>query len=199
MAKFRLFTNLPTNGLFAEIPYTSSLISYRKLQYSTSSAPKELKTPAEIHDFLSQPSWSTKDLLKPQARLEESQISRDKLHHLLRLSALPLPTSDAEEQQMIKDLESQLTFVQSIQEIDTEGIEPLQSIRDETKRAQEANIYDVSSMQKYLNQEAVYGKRRRISRIEDNSPEDTRLDGIYHLSQAPKKRGRYIRVDTTKD
>ena len=178
---------------------TSKLQKYGKRFQSTARSPKVLKTPTDIEEYLSKPSWSVKDLAGSQEQPKESQISREKLHHLLRLSALPLPTSDAEESRMIKDLESQLHFVQAIQKIDTVGVEPLQSIRDETEEARQANIIGLADLQEYLDKETVSGKRGRIRNKADCKPRKPASDGQDLLSQAPKRLGRYVVVDTAKD
>ena len=100
---------------------------------------------------------------------------------------------------MIKDLESQLHFVQAIQKIDTNGVEPLQRIRDETEEVRKASTIEVTDLQEYLDKEVVTGKRGRIRNKEDGRPGKPALDGHGLLSQAPKRLGRYVVVDTVKD
>lgn len=173
---------------------------YRCFQSTAwSPLPRELQTPTEIEEYLSKPSWSVKDLICTQEQAKESQISREKLHHLLRLSALPLPASDTDESQMIKDLGSQLQFVHAVQNIDTKDVEPSQSIRDETKQAREANTIGVANVQKYLDNEIISGKRGRIRKTKANNPRRHTPDGQDLLLQAPKKIGKYVIVDTAKD
>ena len=160
---------------------------------------RQLQTSEAIHDFLSKPTWSVKELLNPPKQTQNSQISKDKLHHLLRLSALPLPASDAEESQMIKDLESQLHFVQAIRDVDTTGVEPLQSIRDETVEARDAATIGIDEVQAVFDSEIVIGKRGRIRTRKCAGTPEEQSDGVDLLAQAPKKLGRYVVIDSAKD
>ena len=102
---------------------------------------------------------------------------------------------------MIKDLQSQLQFVRAIQEVDTEGVEPLQSIRDETKDAERENEITVATLQKEFDKEEVVGKRGRIRRRTNMSDaaRDEQIIDWDPVSQAPRKLGRFIVVDTAKD
>ena len=102
---------------------------------------------------------------------------------------------------MIKDLQSQLRFVRAIQEVDTDGVEPLQSIRDETEDAERENEITVATLQEEFDKEEVVGKRGRIRWRRDmpNAARDKQAKDWDPLSQAPKKLGRFIVVDTAKD
>jgi aspartyl/glutamyl-tRNA(Asn/Gln) amidotransferase C subunit len=162
----------------------------RPQAYSTT-APK----PINIEALLSKPSWSVKSLQAPHEGKDKTKISQKQLHHLLRLSALPLPKSPEEEAKMISDLESQLHFVEAIQAVDTTGIEPLQSIRDETLAAQREAEFDMESMKEELAKEEVIGHSRRIRRRESPVPNTQDWDP---LERAPTKVGRFIVVDTSK-
>ncbi|KAL9134867.1 MAG: hypothetical protein Q9175_003937, partial [Cornicularia normoerica] len=81
------------------------------------------------------------------------ETTQKQLHHLLRLSALPLPTSLAEESRMISDLQSQLQFVKAIQEVDTEGVEPLVALRDETEEGEKEGTIGLEEMRGELEKE----------------------------------------------
>ena len=102
---------------------------------------------------------------------------------------------------MIKDLQSQLRFVRAIQEVDTDGVEPLQSIRDETEDAERENEITVATLQEEFDKEEIVGKRGRIRRRRDvpDAARDEQANDWDPLSQAPKKLGRFIVVDTAKD
>jgi Asp-tRNA(Asn)/Glu-tRNA(Gln) amidotransferase C subunit len=102
---------------------------------------------------------------------------------------------------MIKDLQSQLKFVQAIQQVDTEGVEPLQSIRDETKEAEMENEITVKTLQEDFDKEEVVGRRGRIKRRTDvpTTATNETMKDWNPLAQAPKKRGRLFVVDTAKD
>lgn len=101
---------------------------------------------------------------------------------------------------MTQGLESQLRFVQAVQNIDTEGVEPLQSIRDETKQAEREGIFTIKSLREEFEKEEVVGKRGRIVR-KKNLPDvdEDHIEGWDPLAQAPKKLGRFFVVETNKD
>lgn len=160
------------------------------------------KTPADIKNRLESPSWSTASLLGGDRDTATTGpvITQDQLHRLLRLSALPLPKTKAEETEMIKDLEAQLWYVQAIQMLDTEGIEPLPCIRDETKQGERESMITIESLREEFGKEVVLGKRGRIIRRTDLPPVEEEDMGDWDpLAQAPKKVGRYFVVDTDKD
>ena len=159
------------------------------------------QAPHAFEAMLKEPSWSVKSLFESQGSAPAPAISKKQLHHLLRLSALPLPESEDQEARMIKDLQSQLKFVRAIQEVDTEGVEPLQSIRDETRDAESENEITVTTLQEEFNKEEVVGRRGRIRRRINvpNAARDEQANDWDPLLQAPKKLGRYIVVDTAKD
>lgn len=101
---------------------------------------------------------------------------------------------------MIKTLESQLHFVRAIQSVDTTGVRPLQSIRDETAEAEKENEITVESLKDaFAKEEIVPGKTRRIRRRTDVQIDTKGVEDWDALAQAPKKIGRYFVVDTGKD
>lgn len=101
---------------------------------------------------------------------------------------------------MIADLQSQLKLVQAIQSVNTSRVEPLQSIRDETKEAEQEQEITVASMQEEFDKEEVVGRRGRIRRRKDAPiPVKKSREGWDPLAQAPKKMGRFFVVDTAKD
>lgn len=102
---------------------------------------------------------------------------------------------------MIADLQSQLKFVQAIQSVDTTGVEPLQSIRDETKRAEKESEITLATLQAEFEKEEVVGMRGRIRR-KKNVPNPESKEGVKDwdpLEQASKKVGRFFVVDAAKD
>ncbi|WEW57196.1 hypothetical protein PRK78_002658 [Emydomyces testavorans] len=131
-------------------------------QSSSSSCETNLST------LLSQPTWSIKSLLPTPnnnaADTPNPPISRTQLHHLLRLSALPPPSSPAEESSMLRTLTSQIHFVKQIQQVDTTNVTPLRSIRDETDEARRENTIDLARLKDSLEQEEFVGRNRRIRR-----------------------------------
>ncbi|MCJ1230498.1 hypothetical protein MMC12_007172 [Toensbergia leucococca] len=158
------------------------------------------KDHAEIAAMLAKPSWSVQSLFETQvAPQSDTAISKTQLHHLLRLSALPLPTSEAEEASMIKNLESQLQFVKAIQQVDTEGVKPLQSIRDESEEAEKENEIGLETLREEFEKEVVVGRRGRIRKKKDLPVDTTGVEDWDALAQAPKRLGRYFVVNTEKD
>ena len=106
---------------------------------------------------------------------------------------------------MIADLQSQLQFVRAIQEVDTEGVEPLVALRDETEEGEKEGTIGLEEMRGELEKEEVVGMRGRIVR---RKAKDMRGEGkgsreeggnLDLLAQAPRRLGRYVVVDTAKD
>lgn len=175
--------------------HTTKLKTVRALS-STLKAPD-----ADLETLLSHPSWSVKSLFDSATPSSAPPVTKEQLHHLLRLSALPLPTSAAQEEKMIADLQSQLKFVQAIQSVDTTGVEPLRSIRDETKEAEMENEITLATLQVEFDEEEVVGMRGRIRRRKD-LPDPEREEEVKDwnpLEQASKKLGGFFVVDTAKD
>jgi len=165
---------------------------------STSCLRKKLETPEEIAELLSKSTWSVKSLLPTEAQIDvETSVTSKQLHHLLRLSALPAPSSASEEAAMLRDLRSQLHFVKAIQQVDTTGAEPLRTIRDETIEAEKENEITLDSMKEALADEEVVGKHhKRIRRRHVVNEEMSKAENWDVLGQAPKKVGRYFVVES---
>ncbi|KAJ5646970.1 hypothetical protein N7490_003342 [Penicillium lividum] len=154
---------------------------------------------AQLESILAEPSWSVKSLLPDEASGPPTpSITRKQLHHLLRLSALPQPTSAEEEQSMLQTLESQIHFVKEMQGVDTTGVEPLRSIRDETTAARQETAIGLEQLRDALAKEEVSGRRRRIQRVQDEKntqPDGSAWDGNA-LGYASKTKGKYFIVET---
>lgn len=187
----------------------------------------DAKNPSDVSQMLGEPSWSVQSLLQStdDSPLPKPSVTKKQLHHLLRLSALPLPASENEEARMMGDLEAQLRFVQAVQKVDTEGVEPLQSIRDESKAGEKLRMATVQSLRAEFSKEVVVGKRGRIIKKENLPPVDeesvtesdnraqllkellrmkTEVDeepvtNWNPLAQAPRRLGQYFVVETDKD
>ena len=150
----------------------------------------------ELKKLLSQPSWSVNSLRDRHNRSKsEERVTQRQLHHLLRLSALPMPKTAEEERKMIETLVSQLHFVQTILNVDTEGVAPMAAIRDETKAAVENDTITIDTLHKDLDREENVGVLRRIHRkgtsANATSPS---LDEWNPLDSAPSAQGRYISI-----
>ena len=171
-------------------PFTSSPV-----QASIGPAAKDVN---EIAAMLAEPSWSVNTLFTPASQSSpQSHVSQKQLHHLLRLSALPLPANEAEEAKMLKDLESQLQFVRAIQQVNTDGVEPLVSIRDETKEAEKEQAITLETLGEDLKKERVTGIRGRITRDFEATKEEA--ENWDALACAPKTVARYIALDNAQN
>ncbi|KAK3713689.1 hypothetical protein LTR37_008383 [Vermiconidia calcicola] len=94
---------------------------------------------------------------------------------------------------MLSTLSSQLHFVKEIQKVDTAGIEPLRSLRDETAQGEKEAELDA------LAQEEVRGKHhKRIRRRRDRAVAKQEEDWDV-LGTAQRKVGRYFVVEGGKD
>jgi Asp-tRNA(Asn)/Glu-tRNA(Gln) amidotransferase C subunit len=117
------------------------------------------------------------------------------LHHLIRLSALPVPRSDDEEHEMLETLSSQLRFVQEIQNTDTTGVEPLQSLRDETTAGEQDAEIDLATLKGALAQEEIRGTHHRRIRRRLDSSAGEHAESWDVLGSARKRVGPYFVVE----
>lgn len=128
-------------------------------------------TTTSPHDLLSRPTWSVASLLDSQSPTAaqhtlspDEEITPKKLHHLLRLSALPLPPTPEAEASLLASLRSHLRFVREIQAVDTTGVEPLRALRDETERGRQEATVRLADLQGALARETRFGHRQRPRR-----------------------------------
>ncbi|KAK1459358.1 hypothetical protein CMEL01_02357 [Colletotrichum melonis] len=163
-----------------------------------------LSTPKSASTILSKPTWSVASLLPSPSKsgaVKESAdepISRAKLHHLLRLSALPLPESEAEETAMLRTLHSQLHFVRDVQSVDTTGVEPLRSLRDETTEGVAEATIGLQELQNALGKEIRFGHKRRPKRLRGEKVETTGVEDWNPLETASRTAGKYFVVQSSK-
>ncbi|KAJ5702212.1 hypothetical protein N7488_009760 [Penicillium malachiteum] len=155
--------------------------------------------PAELESMLAKPSWSVRSLLPGEnSKSSTPSITPKQLRHLLRLSALPQPSNAEEEQSMLQTLESQIHFVKEMQQVDTTGVEPLRSIRDETAAAVKETTIGLDHLREALAKENVSGRQRRIQRTQEEKngrPDGEIWDGNA-LGSASKTKGKYFVVET---
>ncbi|OLN92264.1 Glutamyl-tRNA(Gln) amidotransferase subunit F, mitochondrial [Colletotrichum chlorophyti] len=162
-----------------------------------SSAPKS--------SLLSKPTWSVASLLPPSPQpgaadaTAEEPITRAKLNHLLRLSALPLPQSEEEESNMLRTLHSQLHFVRDIQSVDTTGVEPLRSLRDETTEGVAEITIGLQALQNTLSAEIRFGHKQRPKRVRGLEVDTAGVEGWDSLQTASRKAGKYFVVQSKKE
>lgn len=108
---------------------------------------------------------------------------------------------------MLHDLHAQLHFVKQIQRVNTDGVEPLQALRDESGFAQSdgkvRGEIGLEEMRDALAAEEVVGRHhKRIRRRKKLVDEEAKKAEDWDvLGQAGKKVGRYFVVESerTKD
>ena len=96
---------------------------------------------------------------------------------------------------MLSTLTSQLHFVQEIQKVDTAGVEPLQSIRDETAQGEEEAELGMNALEEALGREEIRGthhRRIRRKRAEGGVSQEETWDP---LGMASRKTGRCFVVE----
>jgi Asp-tRNA(Asn)/Glu-tRNA(Gln) amidotransferase C subunit len=159
---------------------------------------QELKSDSEIDNFLSTPTWSIASLLPTsQQSSKDPSVNVDQLHHLLRLSALLQPESEAEEREMLLTLSSQLHFVEEIQKVDTTDVEPLRAIRDETGSAEKESEVTLERLKEAFAQEDMVGKHyKRIRRRQERPSPPNNPEDWQPLHHAQSKVGKYFVVDS---
>nr|OQO17978.1 hypothetical protein B0A51_15900 [Rachicladosporium sp. CCFEE 5018] len=157
----------------------------------------------DVAALLSKPTWSVASLLpsaSPSTSTTTPEITSKQLHHLLRLSALPPPASEAEESSLLASLSQHLHFVNEIQSVDTTGVEPLQGLRDETKQGEKESELGLEALKEALGKEKVVGRyHRRIRRLRDGGKGEGR-EGVEEemgdvMGMAGKKVGRFFVVE----
>ncbi|KAJ4024065.1 hypothetical protein NW752_002633 [Fusarium irregulare] len=153
--------------------------------------------PSTAASILEKPTWSVRSLLPSSSSSAPTEkITPSQLHYLLRLSALPIPTSSADEEAMINTLQSQLQFVRAVQKVDTTGVEPLRAIRDETPEARQEVTIGLADLQEALGKEVRIGHYQRARRVRDKVDSDA--EKWDALSTASKTAGRYFVVESGK-
>lgn len=98
---------------------------------------------------------------------------------------------------MLKTLESQIHFVKEMQSVDTAGVEPLRSIRDESPAAVKETTIGLDRLKDAIAKERVTGRRRRVQRAQDERntrPDGSAWDGNA-LGSASKTKGPYFIVE----
>ena len=170
-------------------------------------------TTAATHviDTLKTPTWSARSLLPPdnsKASVDRpsaiDEISPSTLHHLLRLSALPAPSSSAQESKMLATLGAQLHFVAAVRAVDTAGVPPLARIDDQTKRGARENEITLEHLDQSLLDEGPRGAfgRRRLRRTVDGEQRGetrstaTEAEDWRPLALPKRKVGHYFVVES---
>lgn len=166
---------------------------------SRSASASRLEQQLDIEELLEKPSWSVATLLPSEgSKSGTPEVTTKQLHHLLRLSALPPPKDEQEVQKMSSTLSAQLHFVKEIQRVDTSGVEPLQSLRDETAEGERESELGMEAMKDALAMEEIRGKHH--TRIRRKRAPVENVEGQWDVTgSATKKVGRYFVVEGGKD
>ncbi|KAI9893858.1 MAG: hypothetical protein M1814_005411 [Vezdaea aestivalis] len=170
-------------------------------------SPKRLLPPFALYSSISKPQLSQD--LSSQAPISPSPpkcgltsdtdseiINPTKLRHLLRLSALLPPSSEVEEQRMLATLRTQLQFVRDLQGVDTEGVEPLVCLRDETEEGIRELTYTAENMREHIEAHKKQGRRGWVKTA--GAGEERKKDSDEEwdvLGQAPRRQGRFFLVE----
>lgn len=101
---------------------------------------------------------------------------------------------------MLKTLETQLHFVREIQKVDTTGVEPLVSIRDETPEAREEDTITLADLQEDLDAEEKVGKNGRVRRVPKDDPKAKKAEDwdLFRMAEG-KTIGRFFVVRKQKE
>ncbi|KAK4197568.1 hypothetical protein QBC40DRAFT_101810 [Triangularia verruculosa] len=167
-----------------------------KAPFSTTVHPPST-TPLDPQALLSKPTWSIHSLLPPTTTtattttttttISTPSISSHQLSHLLKLSALPPPTSSESTSKILSDLHSQLHFLAHLQSVDTSDVEPLSSIRDETPEGLAEAAVTVDTVKEALENEERVGKWRRPRRRVQPAKEQREVEKWDVLGSASEK------------
>ncbi|KAK4953261.1 hypothetical protein LTR10_008967 [Elasticomyces elasticus] len=177
--------------------YARTLVTSHRRQNSIE---RDTNGHIDLEKLLSKPTWSVASLLPPKDQeATVSAVSSKQLHHLLRLSALPPPKDAAEEAQMLSTLTSQLHFVKEIQRVDTSGVEPLRSLRDETAQGENEAELGMDALKSALDMEETRGTHYK--RIKRKQGVRLPVEGEQWdpLGTATKKAGRFFVVEGGKN
>ncbi|KAK4172431.1 hypothetical protein QBC36DRAFT_337915 [Triangularia setosa] len=141
-------------------------------QYRATNPPSKTTNP---HSLLSKPTWSIHSLLPTTtpSPSPSDTISPKQLSHLLKLSALA-PSPESSHSKILSDLHSQLHFLAHLQSINTQNVEPLSSIRDETPEGLAEAAITVDTLKEALESEERVGKWRRPRRRRTSSVREQR-------------------------
>jgi Asp-tRNA(Asn)/Glu-tRNA(Gln) amidotransferase C subunit len=169
---------------------TAPFMKLMKRTYSTSAK--------DIADCLSRPTWSVRSLLPSLSSKPTAIVNEERLHHLLRLSALPRPQGSESKNKMLEALNSQLHFVNEIRKVDTRGVTPLCSLRSETEadeKEREVTMHTVKDALANEEQRGVYHKRFRRKTNESTQINDSETWDV--LGSAQKKIDQYFVVESS--
>ncbi|TQS37805.1 hypothetical protein Golomagni_01709 [Golovinomyces magnicellulatus] len=136
-----------------------------------------------IDKFLNQPSWSTSEILQDKDDSSQTSITDQEIKRLLRLSALPTSIDTQQLELIRRDLQSQLKFVRHVQSIDTDGVEPLVCLRNETTEGLRDLTVTLDDLLPALSMEYQKGKCLRPRRREEPLPREDNDWDVFATSE----------------
>ncbi|KAL9620616.1 MAG: hypothetical protein Q9160_004870 [Pyrenula sp. 1 TL-2023] len=129
---------------------------------------------------------------------DRREVSPEQLSHLLRLSALPQPANESEQNEMLDVLQAQIHFVKEIQKVDTTNVAPLVALRDESPAAIAENTIGLDDLKDAFAQEKPVGRNGRIKRQRTQKVPTPAAQTWNPLEMASKTAGRYFVVQKQK-
>lgn len=100
---------------------------------------------------------------------------------------------------MLRTLRDQLHFVRDIQSVDTRGVEPLRSIRDETSAGVAESTVTLDTLRETLARETAVGYRRRPRRSKDAQERgQSEEERLVEAATAERRDKRYFVVASGK-
>jgi Asp-tRNA(Asn)/Glu-tRNA(Gln) amidotransferase C subunit len=117
-------------------------------------------------------------------------IDRKQLHHLLRLSALPLPKNHEAEANLLQDLRSQIHFVKNLASIPTHNVPPLVAIRDETLAHRAESTIGLAQVQPWLDLEDKVGRNGTVRRRKTDV-----IGALREMEERKREEGRDVDED----
>jgi hypothetical protein len=127
-------------------------------------APIEPEQTEDVHDVTTTPQPTHSDSQPHTPRVDDTPITDSTLTHLLRLCALPTPSSPAARASLLHSLRTQVQFVRHLQSVDTSNVIPLVSIRDETSAARDEQTITLATLQPWLDAEEKQGRNGTVRR-----------------------------------
>lgn len=100
---------------------------------------------------------------------------------------------------MLGTLRAQLHFVRDVQSVDTRGMEPLRSIRDETAAGVAESTVTLDTLREALSRETSVGYRRRPRRVKGaREREQTEEERLVEAATLDRRDKRYFVVASGK-
>lgn len=100
---------------------------------------------------------------------------------------------------MLQTLHSQLHFVRDAQSVDTTGVEPLRSLRDETAEGVAEATIGLQQLREALAKEIRFGHRRRPKRQRGDKIDTKGVEDWNPLQTASRTAGKYFVVQSKKE